>query len=187
MPCGECITIRHTNGVNSEELAAEERATGTRTTSLEGVKHMPVGTTMTTAGPPRSAPLANGPLIAPALGNVPALPLSNTNGHGSARWMTWASGNCAWSGAGCRRANDPQPRLDRAASSGGEWHVSVESSEMVTIPRAELDSLRAEVRRLRREVGRAVAKARILGDLGPGDDAPTFSRSQLAEAWGITD
>lgn len=65
--------------------------------------------------------------------------------------------------------------------------MSVESSEMVTIPRAELDSLRAEVRRLRREVGRAVAKARILGDLGPGDDAPTFSRSQLAEAWGITD
>jgi hypothetical protein len=65
--------------------------------------------------------------------------------------------------------------------------VSVESSEMVTIPRAGLDSLRAEVRRLRREVGRAVAKARIRSDPGPGDDAPTFSRSQLAEAWGITD
>jgi hypothetical protein len=65
--------------------------------------------------------------------------------------------------------------------------VSVEASEMVTIPRAELDSLRAEVRRLRREVGRAVAKARIQSDTGPGDDAPTFSRGQLAEAWGITD
>jgi hypothetical protein len=65
--------------------------------------------------------------------------------------------------------------------------VSVESSEMVTIPRAELDSLRAEVRRLRREVGRAVGKARIQSDPGPGDDAPTFSRRQLAEAWGITD
>ena len=65
--------------------------------------------------------------------------------------------------------------------------MSVEASEMVTIPRAELDSLRAEVRRLRREVGRAVAKARIQGDAGPGDDAPTFSRGQLAEAWGITD
>jgi hypothetical protein len=65
--------------------------------------------------------------------------------------------------------------------------VSAEASEMVTISRAELDSLRAEVRRLRREVGRTVAKARIQGDPGPGDDAPTFSRSQLAEAWGISD
>ena len=65
--------------------------------------------------------------------------------------------------------------------------MSAEASEMVTISRAELDSLRAEVRRLRREVGRTVAKARIQGDPGPGDDAPTFSRSQLAEAWGITD
>ncbi len=63
--------------------------------------------------------------------------------------------------------------------------VSVEASELVTIPRAELESLRAEVRRLRREIGRAVAKARVQADTGPGDDAPTFSRSQLAEAWGI--
>ncbi|WP_261556359.1 hypothetical protein [Frankia tisae] len=63
--------------------------------------------------------------------------------------------------------------------------MSVEASELVTIPRAELESLRAEVRRLRREIGRAVAKARVQADTGPGDDAPTFSRSQLAEAWGI--
>jgi hypothetical protein len=61
--------------------------------------------------------------------------------------------------------------------------MSAEASEMVTIPRAELDSLRAEVRRLRREVGRAIAKARIQSDTGLDDDAPTFSRSQLAEAW----
>jgi hypothetical protein len=65
--------------------------------------------------------------------------------------------------------------------------VSAKASEMVTVSRAELDSLRAEVRRLRREVGRAVAKARIQSDPGPGDDAPMFSRSQLAEAWGISD
>ena len=63
--------------------------------------------------------------------------------------------------------------------------MSVEASEMVTIPRAELDSLRAEVKRLRREVGRSVAKARMEGDPGPGDDSPAFSRDQLAEAWGI--
>ena len=65
--------------------------------------------------------------------------------------------------------------------------MSAEASEMVPVSRAELDSLRAEVRRLRREVGRAVAKARIQSAPGPGADAPTFSRSQLAEAWGISD
>ena len=62
--------------------------------------------------------------------------------------------------------------------------MSVEVSDMVTIPRAELDSLKAEVKRLRREVGRTVAKARMEADPGPGDEAPTFSREQLAEAWG---
>jgi hypothetical protein len=35
--------------------------------------------------------------------------------------------------------------------------VTAEVSEMVTVPRAELDALRAEVRRLRREVGRGMA------------------------------
>lgn len=63
--------------------------------------------------------------------------------------------------------------------------MSVEASEMVSVPRAELDSLKAEVKRLRREVGRAVARARIEADPGPGDDMPAFSREQLAEAWGI--
>jgi hypothetical protein len=56
---------------------------------------------------------------------------------------------------------------------------------MVSIPRAELESLKAEVKRLRREVGRGVARTRIDADHGPGDDAPTFTREQLAEAWGI--
>lgn len=65
--------------------------------------------------------------------------------------------------------------------------MGVEASEMVTIPRAELDSLRAEVRRLRREVGRSVAWARMQADVGPGDDSPTFTRAQLAETWGITE
>jgi hypothetical protein len=63
--------------------------------------------------------------------------------------------------------------------------VSVEASEMVTIPRAELEALQAELRRLRREVGRRTARTRIEADPGPGDAAPTFSRSDLAEAWGI--
>jgi hypothetical protein len=65
--------------------------------------------------------------------------------------------------------------------------VGYDASEMVSIPRGELDALRAEVRRLRREVGRNEAAARIKADPGPGDAALTLSRSQLAEAWGISD
>jgi hypothetical protein len=68
-----------------------------------------------------------------------------------------------------------------------ELRVSVEASDVVTIPRAELDALKAELRRLRREVGRGVAKGRIEADPGPGDDAPTFTREDLAGAWGISE
>jgi hypothetical protein len=63
--------------------------------------------------------------------------------------------------------------------------MSAGASDMVTISRAELDALQAELRRLRREVGRGVATARIHNDPGPGDDAPQFTRAQLAEAWGL--
>ncbi len=63
--------------------------------------------------------------------------------------------------------------------------MSAEASELVSIPRAELDAMKAELKRLRREVGRGVAVARIQADTGPGDDAPAFNREQLAEAWGI--
>ena len=63
--------------------------------------------------------------------------------------------------------------------------MSAEASELVSIPRAELDALKAELKRLRREVGRSVARARIQADPGPGDDAPTFTREELVEAWGI--
>ena len=65
--------------------------------------------------------------------------------------------------------------------------MSVEASDMVTIPRAELDALKAELRRLRREVGRGIAKGRIEADPGTGDDAPTFAREALAGAWGISE
>ena len=58
---------------------------------------------------------------------------------------------------------------------------------MVEIPRADLTALQAEVRRLRREVGRAQAKARIVADAGPGDDSVMLTREQLAETWGIVD
>jgi hypothetical protein len=58
---------------------------------------------------------------------------------------------------------------------------------MVTIPRAELDALKAELRRLRRVVARDIAKTRIQADDGWGDNAPAFSREQLAEAWGVNE
>ncbi len=44
--------------------------------------------------------------------------------------------------------------------------MSPEASDTVTISRAELDALKAELRRLRRIVGRDTAKARILADPG---------------------
>jgi hypothetical protein len=63
--------------------------------------------------------------------------------------------------------------------------VSAEASELVNIPRAELDALKAELKRLRREVGRGVAKGYIKADPGPGDDALAYTREELAKAWGI--
>lgn len=63
--------------------------------------------------------------------------------------------------------------------------MSADAAEMVSLPRAELDALKAELRRLRREVGRGVARTRIQADHVPDDDALIFNRAQLAEAWGI--
>jgi hypothetical protein len=65
--------------------------------------------------------------------------------------------------------------------------LSVEASEMVSVPRVELDALKAELRRLRREVGRAVTLARVEADRGPDDGARVFTRDELAEAWGISE
>jgi len=65
--------------------------------------------------------------------------------------------------------------------------MSAEAVEMVAIPRAELDALKAELRRLRREVGRGIARARIQADPVPDSHALTFTRDQLAEAWGISE
>lgn len=67
--------------------------------------------------------------------------------------------------------------------------MSAEPTDLVTVPRAELDILRAEVRRLRRELAREEAKARARADQGPiaTDTSRTLSRADLAEAWGISD
>ena len=65
--------------------------------------------------------------------------------------------------------------------------MGADASEMVTIPRADLDAMQAELRRLRREAGREAALAAMKTDPGPGpgDTARVFTREQLAEAWGI--
>ena len=63
--------------------------------------------------------------------------------------------------------------------------MSTEASDLVSIPRAELDALKVELKRLRREVGRSAAMARIQSDSAPGDNAPASTREELAEAWGI--
>jgi hypothetical protein len=60
--------------------------------------------------------------------------------------------------------------------------MTARTEDMVSIPRAELDALRAENRRLRRETGDAEALRRIRSDSGEGR---VFSREELAEAWGI--
>ena len=58
------------------------------------------------------------------------------------------------------------------------------AEEMVLVPRAELDALRAENRRLRREAGDREALERIRSDAGEGR---VFTREELSEAWGISE
>jgi len=60
--------------------------------------------------------------------------------------------------------------------------VTAHADDMVLIPRAELEALRAENRRLRREAGDREALRRIRSDSSQGR---TFTREELAETWGI--
>jgi len=62
--------------------------------------------------------------------------------------------------------------------------VTAHAEDMVFVPRAELDALRAENRRLRREAGDREAQKRIRSDSGEGR---TLTREELVEAWGISE
>ena len=62
--------------------------------------------------------------------------------------------------------------------------MTAHAEDMVLVPRAELDALRAENRRLRRKVGDREALKRIRSDSREGR---TFTREELAEAWGISE
>lgn len=60
-------------------------------------------------------------------------------------------------------------------------------AEMVSIPRAELDSLMAELGRLRREVARGRSEPGIQADRGPAGGVEVLGREALARAWGVTE
>jgi hypothetical protein len=62
--------------------------------------------------------------------------------------------------------------------------MTARTEDTVSIPRAELDALRAENRRLRREAGDVEALRRIRSESGEGR---TFTREEVAEAWGISE
>ncbi len=60
---------------------------------------------------------------------------------------------------------------------------------MVTIPRAELEALKAELRHLRLEAARAEAlrQTKTFLAAGPESGGRLFTIDELAEAWGIRD
>ena len=62
--------------------------------------------------------------------------------------------------------------------------MTAHADDMVLVSRAELDALRAENRRLRRGAGDREAVRRIRSDSG---DGRTFTREDLAEAWGVSE
>jgi hypothetical protein len=58
------------------------------------------------------------------------------------------------------------------------------AEDMVLVPQTELDALRAENQRLRREAGHREALTRIRSDAGEGR---VFTRQELSETWGISE
>lgn len=63
-----------------------------------------------------------------------------------------------------------------------------EAPQMVTVPKAEWEALKAEVRRYRREEGDRIALQRMMSGEKPGGPGHvTFTREQLAERLGITE
>jgi hypothetical protein len=58
--------------------------------------------------------------------------------------------------------------------------------EVITVPRDEYEALKAEVRRLRREVGRQQAMRAIMDNAADPGRLRTFTRDELAAEWGIS-
>jgi hypothetical protein len=61
-----------------------------------------------------------------------------------------------------------------------------ESSEMVTIPRRELDAMKAELQQLRLELDRNIALARMRAHPTPEADRRKFTAEELAQALGVS-
>jgi hypothetical protein len=57
------------------------------------------------------------------------------------------------------------------------------NAEMVTIPRAELDAMKAELREYRLAAARAEALRRIKAFQGPETGGRLYTADELAEAW----
>jgi hypothetical protein len=57
--------------------------------------------------------------------------------------------------------------------------------EVITIPRDEYEALKAEVRRLRREMGRQQAMRAIMDNAANPGQVRTFTRDELAAERGI--
>ncbi|MCR1786240.1 hypothetical protein KVF89_27155 [Nocardioides carbamazepini] len=66
--------------------------------------------------------------------------------------------------------------------------MSADAPDMVSIPRADLEALQAELRRLRQREGDRLAVTRMNADSEPSPDEPgrVFTRTDLAQAWGIS-
>ncbi|MEV4897808.1 hypothetical protein AB0K48_51590 [Nonomuraea sp. NPDC055795] len=58
--------------------------------------------------------------------------------------------------------------------------------EVITIPRDEYEALKAEVRRLRREVGGQQAMRTSMDNAAKPGQVRTFTRDELAAEWGIS-
>lgn len=56
----------------------------------------------------------------------------------------------------------------------------------ITIPRGEYEALRAEARRLRREVGRQQAMRQMMENAHDPGQIRTYTREELAAEWGIS-
>lgn len=66
--------------------------------------------------------------------------------------------------------------------------VDAEAPEMVTVPKADWEALKAEVRRYCRDEGRRIALQRMTSCEEPGGPGHvSFTREQLAERLGITE
>jgi hypothetical protein len=63
--------------------------------------------------------------------------------------------------------------------------VADESTEMVAIPRSDLDAMKAEIQQLRLELDRNIALARMKAHPRPEVDGRKFTAEELAQALGL--